>query len=108
MATVAAPKVRKLAVVAQDPGVLAADGTIVTGELTIPYEELDPGPAGHRVHVVDYDATHKALLAPATVGDGVRPDDRAILAKAEPKTLRYRLLHVAVRPSTCERRCRTI
>jgi hypothetical protein len=80
MATVAAPKVRKLVVVAQDPGVLAADGTIVTGELTVPYEELDPGPVGHRVHVVDYDATHKALLAPAMVGDGARPDDRAILA----------------------------
>jgi len=65
----AASRARRFTVVAQDPGVRRR-GRIVTGAVSLPYEELDPGPVGHRVHVVDYDATQRVLLAPAEVADG--------------------------------------
>jgi hypothetical protein len=55
---------RTLAVVAQDPGVRHRR-RIVTALLRLPYEELEAGPIGHRVHVIDYDASTGTLYEPA-------------------------------------------
>ncbi len=47
-------------VVAQDPSVRVG-GRILTGLVSFPAEELEPGPTGHRVSVVDYDSSSKTL-----------------------------------------------
>lgn len=60
---------RKLTVFAQDPNVRGGGGRILTTKLTIPAEYLRDGPAGHRVHVIDYDASRDRLLAPGPVRD---------------------------------------
>jgi len=67
---------RKLRVIAKDPafrwpnheslGKLA--GEIVTYEVEVPYEDLDPGPRGARVHVIDYLIDSDELLRPTTLG----------------------------------------
>jgi hypothetical protein len=44
-----------MTVVAQDPHV-RRDGAILTARITVPAEELGPGPIGYRVQVVDYDS----------------------------------------------------
>ena len=60
------PRTRRLTVVAQDPGVrTGADCRILTAPVQLPYEELAPGPTGHRVHVVDYDSTTQTFYEPA-------------------------------------------
>jgi hypothetical protein len=51
-----APRTRKVTVVAQDPSVRRGE-RIVMGEVTIPRENLQDGPWGHRVQVIDYDAS---------------------------------------------------
>ncbi len=57
---------RRVTVVAQDPGVrTGAQGRILTAPVQLPYEELAPGPIGHRVHVVDYDSSTQTFYAPA-------------------------------------------
>ncbi|HEX7276314.1 MAG TPA: hypothetical protein VF244_02985, partial [Acidimicrobiales bacterium] len=38
---------------------------ILTAPVQLPYEELGPGPTGHRVHVVDYDSSTQTFYAPA-------------------------------------------
>jgi hypothetical protein len=60
---------RSLTVVAQDPGVRHRR-RIVTAQLRLPYEELVPGPIGHRVQVVDYDASTGTLYEPARLPAG--------------------------------------
>ena len=50
-------------IVAQDAGVRHGS-SILTADVDLPYEELAGGPLGHRIHVVDYDAT---------TGDAYRP-----------------------------------
>lgn len=50
--------------VAQDPGVIDANGAMLTTEIEVPAEDLSPGPRGYRVHVVDYDASTDTLYAP--------------------------------------------
>jgi hypothetical protein len=62
-------------ILAQDCAVRDADGRIVTAEVTVPWEDLAPGPTGHRVQLVDYDATTGKLYAPA---DGAREEDLAL------------------------------
>jgi len=59
-----------MTVLAQDPGVKRADATILTASVTVPWEDLVGGPAGHRVQVVDYDATTRTMYRPAQVVDG--------------------------------------
>jgi hypothetical protein len=67
-----APATRRMTVIAQDPSVLGEDGGILMAEISVPAEDLDPGPMGYRVHVVDYDATtgvyHGAHRLPEDVG----------------------------------------
>jgi hypothetical protein len=74
------PRFRRLAVVAQDPGVRRA-GRILTAEVSVPYEDVEPGPVGHRVHVVDYDASTGTFYKPTglTEADGQRPTNAQIL-----------------------------
>ena len=57
-------RTRRLMVVAQDPGVRTENGRILCVPIQIPAEVLDPGPWGHRVQVIDFDATTNQLLAP--------------------------------------------
>jgi hypothetical protein len=63
------PSTRRMTVVAQDPSVRKADGTILMAVAEVPAEDLIDGPIGYRVQVVDYDATsgeyHGAHRLPA-------------------------------------------
>jgi hypothetical protein len=61
-------------VLAQDSSVRRDDGGILTASVSVPWEGLGGGPAGHRVQVIDYDATTDTMYAPADVGDGDVPD----------------------------------
>jgi len=62
------PQSRRLTVIAQDPSI-TVDGQIVTAELSVPAEVLEPGPRGARLHVVDYDAATGLLELPVVIGD---------------------------------------
>jgi hypothetical protein len=48
---------RHWTVLAQDPSILARGGRALTTTVEVPAERLERGPKGHRIHVVDYDAT---------------------------------------------------
>ena len=62
---------RRLTVIAQDPSVRDRKG-VLTIELEVPYERLDPGPKGARVHVIDFDASSNTLYEPSR--DGLERD----------------------------------
>lgn len=53
-------------------------GKIVRTQIEIPNEELEPGPRGYRVQVVDYDSTtntlYKTVPKPVNHSDGLPPD----------------------------------
>jgi hypothetical protein len=70
------PRQRRIEVVAQDPSV-RMDGKVVTAWITLPYEDLEPGPMGYAVHVVDYDATSQTMYPPVEV-----PPTEALAAPA--------------------------
>lgn len=74
-------RARRMPVIAQDPGV-RRKGRILTTPVSVPWEDLQPGPMGHRVCVVDYDATTRKMYKPAVVEDGSpeeATDDAALL-----------------------------
>lgn len=48
---------RHWTVLAQDPDVLGSNGRALTTSVRVPAERLERGPKGHRVHVIDYDAS---------------------------------------------------
>ena len=48
---------RHWTVLAQDPSVLDRDGHALKTTVRVPAERLERGPKGHRVHVLDYDAS---------------------------------------------------
>ncbi|MBU8975845.1 hypothetical protein JI752_006785 [Lysobacter sp. MMG2] len=48
---------RPWTVLAQDPGLINREGGLVTTQVMVPAERLERGPKGHRVHVIDYDAS---------------------------------------------------
>ena len=50
------PRWMELVVLAQDPTV-QAEGRSLRARVRVPRERLQPGPRGHRFHVVDFDAT---------------------------------------------------
>lgn len=58
------PRIHRLTIVAQDPDVRREDGRILTALAPVPVDRLEPGPRGHRFHVVDYDATDRKLVKP--------------------------------------------
>jgi hypothetical protein len=62
------PNTRTLTAIAQDPSIKFR-GKILTTELTIPAEDLLPGPCGYRVNVIDYDSTTNTLYEPMTYGE---------------------------------------
>lgn len=51
------PRTRHLKIVAQDPSIKGLDGRILTASISIPAEEIAPGPSGYRVRVIDYDSS---------------------------------------------------
>ena len=55
-----------MTIVAQDPLVRDADGRILTAQVPVPIDLFAPGPWGHRVHVIDYDATRRWYEAPVS------------------------------------------
>ena len=54
---------RKLTVLALDPSVKDGSGILRT-QMEIPNEQLEPGPRGHRVYVVDYDSSKDSFRKP--------------------------------------------
>ena len=62
-----------LTIIAQDPSVRICCGgrdRILTVKVPVTAESLAPGPWGHRVQVVDYDATSSALYVPLDCAQG--------------------------------------
>ena len=57
-------RTRSLAIFAQDPDVRLKNGAIVMACIEVPTEDLDPGPCGHRIKVVDYDSSTDTLYMP--------------------------------------------
>lgn len=70
-------RTRKVRVVAQDPSLHARDGSILTSVVAIPAEELEDGPRGHRVAVIDYDSTYQRFYEPWR--DTTRPLDGEVV-----------------------------
>jgi hypothetical protein len=72
--TTDALRTRPLTIVAQDPSI-RFQGRILRAAVEVPAEDLAAGPWGHRVQVIDYDATTQTLYKPldpsahAFVGD---------------------------------------
>jgi len=66
------PRTRQLTVIAQDPSIRRG-ARIVTGEVTIPWEELREGPWGHRVQIVDYDASLDRYRKPKPIAASENP-----------------------------------
>jgi hypothetical protein len=56
-------RTQELTIIAQDPSV-KVDGRILTAQVSVPAEELAPGPRGYRVQVIDYDSSTGALYPP--------------------------------------------
>jgi hypothetical protein len=54
---------RHLTILAQDPSILVG-GRILRERVAVPVENLAPGPWGHRVQILDYDASAERLYAP--------------------------------------------
>lgn len=48
---------RSWTVLAQDPAILGPGGRALTTRVVVPAERLEAGPKGHRIHVIDFDAT---------------------------------------------------
>lgn len=63
---------RRMTIVAQDPSVRVG-GRIVTAEVAVPVDRLEPGPRSHRFHVVDYDAAAGQLGLAADLTDPAAP-----------------------------------
>lgn len=64
MRTLPKPRTQRLTIIAQDPGVRDRRGCILRATAEIPAEELQPGPWGYRVQVVDFDAAANVLWTP--------------------------------------------
>ncbi len=68
---------RKITILAQDPSI-RSNGKIVKAQVEIPNEQLQPGPRGYRVQVVDYDSStgtcYRTMPDPPNNAHGL-PDD---------------------------------
>lgn len=73
---------RRTTIFAQDPSVRIG-GKIVRTQIEIPNEELQAGPRGYRVQVVDYDSSthvlYKTVLDPPNCSDGLPNDPFAAM-----------------------------
>ena len=56
-------RTQELTIIAQDPSV-KVDGKILTAQVSVPAEELAPGPRGYRVQIIDYDSSTGVLYPP--------------------------------------------
>lgn len=76
-------RTRQVKVVAQDPSILDASGRILRETITIPDEELEDGPTGYRLAVIDYDASsdsyYKAWPAKRGSDPYAKANDRQLL-----------------------------
>lgn len=55
---------RTWTVLAQDPAVLGPNGKALTTQVMVPAERIEAGPKGHRIDVIDYDATRDVYYRP--------------------------------------------
>ena len=80
---------RRVTVIARDPSVQVR-GALLRSSVEIPNEELQAGPRGYRVHVVDYDSStgtlYRTLTKPANRTDGP-PHDTSGKATRPPPLL---------------------
>ncbi len=60
----------EMRVLAQDPSVKGLDGNPLLARVLVPADRLEAGPRGHRVRVIDFDASTGVLGDPAPVNDG--------------------------------------
>jgi hypothetical protein len=65
---------RKLTIFALDPSVCDKSGALRT-QIEIPNEELEAGPRGYRVQLIDYDSSSGALYQAAPIPKGVNSSD---------------------------------
>ncbi|GAY16836.1 hypothetical protein [Mycobacterium sp. shizuoka-1] len=63
------PRAVAVTIIAQDPSVKDRAKRILTSEVAIPAERLEPGPRSHRFFVVDYDTTTKTARCPVRLTD---------------------------------------
>lgn len=77
-----------MTIVARDPGVRRRDGVLLA-RVEVPREALSPGPRGHRLHVVDADASSGQVFRPHPRPDG---DDPYARFAEDPSLDRTRLL----------------
>jgi hypothetical protein len=59
-------RTRQFEIVAQDPSV-RRNGKVLTAEINLPWEDLDQGPMGYAIYVVDYDASAATMYQPAVL-----------------------------------------
>jgi hypothetical protein len=60
-----------MTIVAQDPSI-GNDRGMLRATVPVPADRLEPGPRSHRFQVIDYNATGRVLLGPATLAVGAR------------------------------------
>jgi hypothetical protein len=61
---------RQFEIVAQDPSVRDRYGKVLTAKISLPLEDLAPGPMGYAAYVVDYDASTATMYKPLAVPPG--------------------------------------
>lgn len=62
---------RQFTVLAQDPAVKGRGGRPLMTRVSVPAERLEAGPKGHRIHVIDYDASTDTYYKPRQTKLGV-------------------------------------
>jgi len=77
----AGQQTRQMTILAQDSSVRLPSRRILTADVPVGFEDLTDGPIGHRVQVVDYDASTKTLYRPAKAftGDFPKPKSNAAI-----------------------------
>lgn len=61
---------RQFEIVAQDPSV-KRNGKVLTAKINLPAEDLDKGPMGYAIYVVDYDASAATMYKPAVLDPAI-------------------------------------
>jgi hypothetical protein len=74
---------RRWTVFAQDPSITKPDGKPLLARIRAPAERLSPGPRGHRVQVIDYDAPSGVFLPPRLGRVEEDPYDQNALTTAQ-------------------------
>jgi hypothetical protein len=75
----AGQRTRQLTILAQDASIRRPNGRILTATVSVPIEDLADGPIGHRVQVVDYDASTQTLYRPASTDTIPEPTTNAAI-----------------------------